>query len=444
VGNIGSMVLLICFFCGVTLFFSVNSASLRVFSHSKLKHIFKTANNRGKHSLSPEEFGVFFENNSERFILTCSFYRLIFNIVIVLLLVAVFEAASGGRLEALDYLWILLIAALLFSIFSLAIPHAWAKYGGEQILIRTYRLLIFLAWLSCPALYVFNLYDGFVKRLAGVVEGTPEELQEEKQQDFLTGLEQHKMEGVVDEEEQEMIENVLELDEKNAEEVMTPRTEITAVEVSSDLETVLKIIAKAGHTRVPVYEGDIDNIIGFVYAKDLLAEIGKDTEQFRLRDKLREPYRVPETKSLRSLLHEFQNRKLHIAVLLDEYGGTAGVVTLEDILEELVGEIEDEYEEPESVAVLKVDSNTIEVDARIYIDELNDQLSSCFENQTANTNIDEFVLPASDDYDTVGGFVLSHLGYIPKTGQTFNYSGFRFTITSAEARRIKRLRIQLI
>jgi CBS domain containing-hemolysin-like protein len=208
---------------------------------------------------------------------------------------------------------------------------------------------------------------------------------------------------------------------------MTPRTDITAVEVNSDLQTVLDTISGAGHTRVPVYEENIDKIIGMIYAKDLLTEIGKDPADFKLRDKMREAYFVPETKPLRALLHEFQNQKLHIAVVLDEYGGTAGIVTLEDIIEELVGEITDEYEETPAEPIKKIDQNTIEADARTYVDDLNDQF--------------DLNLPEDEDYDTIGGFVFSHLGYIPKTGESFDYQDLKFTIVSAEARRIKRIKI---
>jgi len=200
------------------------------------------------------------------------------------------------------------------------------------------------------------------------------------------------------------------------------------VEVNTDLQTILNTIATAGHTRVPVYEERIDNIVGLVYAKDLLAEIGKDTESFKLRAHIREAYYVPETKPLRALLHEFQSQKLHIAVVLDEYGGTAGIVTLEDILEELVGEIADEYEDTPQETTVRLDEHTIELDARAYVDDLNDEY--------------ELGLPEDEDYDTVGGFVFTQLGYIPKSGETFEYKDLTFTILSAEARSIKRLRIQ--
>ena len=304
------------------------------------------------------------------------------------------------------------------------------QYAGEKILSQTHGSLAFLALIASPVLFIFKLYDGVVRRLAGIVETTPEEQHEEKQEEFLTGLDQHRTEGALDEEEQEMIENVLELSSSTADEIMTPRTDIVAVEVNSDLQKVLETIAVAGHTRVPVYEDNIDKLIGLVYAKDLLTEIGKDQADFKLRDKMREAYFVPETKPLRVLLHEFQNRKLHIAIVLDEYGGTAGIVTLEDILEELVGEITDEYEETPAEPIKKIDANTIEADARTYIDDLNDEF--------------ELNLPEDEDYDTVGGFVFSRLGYIPKANETFDYEDLKFTIASAEARRIRRIRIQRI
>ncbi|MHC4571185.1 MAG: hemolysin family protein [Planctomycetota bacterium] len=421
-GYIGWTVLLVCFFGAGTLFFSVNSIALRIFSHTKLHDAFKAVN---KENLADN-----LVKNAEKLVLACSLYRLIFNMCILLLLLAGFAAARQGNPAFSDYLVTFIIAATIFSIFSLAIPHAWAKYAGEKMLSRTYKLLMFFSMLARPILYIFQLYDGFVKRLAGVVETTPEEDREEKQEEFLNGLERRRTEGVLDEEEQEMIENVLELSDSTADEIMTPRTDIVAVEVNSDLKTILETITSAGHTRVPVYEENIDNIIGFVYAKDLLTEIGKNPTDFRLRNKMRGAYFVPETIPLRALLHEFQNKKLHIAVVLDEYGGTAGIVTLEDILEELVGEITDEYEEKPPEPVKEIDKNTVEADARTYVDDLNDQF--------------ELNLPEDEDYDTIGGFVFSCLGYIPKTGESFDYENLKFTISSAEARRIKRIRIQRV
>jgi CBS domain containing-hemolysin-like protein len=427
------IVLLTCFLAAAALFFSVNALALRTLSRSKLQDAFEAADRKRppkrkkQHLPTPDELTDNLVENSEKLILVCSVYRLIFNTCILLLLLAAFAAAHQG-IQLTDYLLTFIIAAAIFSIFSLAVPHAWAKYAGEKILSKTHKLLMFFSRPVWPILYVFQLYDVLVKRLAGITETTPEERQEEKQEEFLNGLEQQRTEGVLDEEQQQMIENVLELSETCADEIMTPRTDIVAVEVNSDLKTILDTITTAGHTRVPVYENNIDKITGLVYAKDLLTEIGKNPADFKLRSKIRDAYFVPETKPLRVLLHEFQNQKLHIAIVLDEYGGTAGVVTLEDILEELVGEITDEYEEKPPEPVKEIDEDTLEADARTYVDDLNDQF--------------ELNLPEDEDYDTIGGFVFSRLGYIPKTGETFDYENLKFTIASAEARRIKRIRIQ--
>ena len=421
-GSIGWTVCLIFFLTAGTLFFSTVAAALRTFSRVKLQEALKAGNK--------EKLMDSLLESTEKLTWSCSLYRLIFNMGILISLLAFFSDARIPGSMLGNYFISAVIAILIFLIFSLAIPHAWAKYGGEKILSRTYKLLMFSAAILIPVLYVLKFTDAFVRRLAGVVETTPQEQQEEKQEEFLNGLEQHKMEGVVDEEEQEMIENVLELSETTVDEIMTPRTDIVGVEVNSNLQTILETINNAGHTRVPVYEEKIDRIIGFIYAKDLLSEIGKDPANFNLRDRKREAYFVPETKTLRVLLHEFQNQKLHIAVVLDEYGGTAGIVTLEDILEELVGEITDEYEKSEPEPIRKINENTFELDARTYVDDLNDRF--------------ELNLPEDEDYDTIGGFVFSYLGYIPKTGETFDYENMKFVIVAAEARKVKRIRIQLV
>ncbi len=422
------LVLGVCLLVGGTTFFSVNAIALRTFSRLQLHEAFKRSGKKEKARELTDKLIA----NAEKLVLACSLYRIIFNIGILLLLLyifserAAFETKASIVLTVGDLALALAIAAALFSIFALAIPHAWAKYTGEEILSRTHTLLMLFAAAASPLLCIFRLHDRLVRRLAGVTETTPQDQQEE----FLSDLEEHRMEGAVDEEEQEMIENVLELSETDADEIMTPRTDIVALEAGADLQKVLETIATAGHTRVPVYEGNIDNIIGLVYAKDLLGEIGKDPSDFKLRDRIREAYFVPETKLLRVLLHEFQNQKLHIAVVLDEYGGTAGIVTLEDILEELVGEITDEYEEIPPEPIRQIDADTIEVDARTYIDDLNDEF--------------ELNLPEEEDYDTIGGFVFSRLGYIPKNDETLEYENLKFTITAAEARRIKRIKIQKI
>ncbi len=408
----GWTILFICLLMGSSLFFSLNGFSLSMFSLVKLQEALKS---RNKEALFDR-----FTGKRESLFLTCSLFAVITNVGAIVMFGTSFSQSAS--------ILFFLAAVVIIEIFCVVIPYSWAKYTSDFILSRTCRSLLVLAYIAKPLLYMYRLHDSFVMRLAGVSQAVPD--QDERQEELLSVVEQGIIEGVVDKEELEMIENVLELSDSAADEIMTPRTDLIAINIKENLEGVLETISDAGHSRIPVYEDNIDNIIGLVYAKDLLAEIGKDPSGFKLQDKMRDAYFVPETKPLRDLLHEFQNQKLHIAVVLDEYGGTAGIVTIEDILEELVGEIVDEYEDTPSEEFKKIDETTVEVDARMHIDDLNEEF--------------DITLPEEEDYDTVGGFVFSYLGYIPKTGEVFEYEGLNFTISAAETRRINRIKIHKV
>ncbi len=432
-GHLWLAVLAVCVLTAMMLYFSLIVVALRTYSFAKLQEACKSI----KHKSNGEHLVDAIVASVDRLAVTCTWCRLIAQMTLLFLLMLLFNPSgavssvpdpSGAVSSAPGYGRAFAVAVSVFALFSMAIPHAWAKYAGEQVLCKSFRFLSVLAILSGPIIRAQQLCDDVIRRLAGVAKSTPQEQHDEKHEEFLTELEQRRLEGAVDEEEQEMIENVLELSDSTADQIMTPRTDITAVEIKADLQTLLDTIATAGHTRVPVYEKTVDNIVGLVYAKDLLQEIGKDPTQFKLRDKIRDAFFVPESKPLRALLHEFKGQKLHIAIVLDEYGGTAGIVTLEDILEELVGEIADEYEEIPEETMVRIDEHTIEADARSYVDDLNDRF--------------ELQLPEHEDYDTIGGFVFTQLGYIPKAGESFDYQDLKVTILSAEIRKVKRVRIQ--
>ncbi len=408
----GWSILMVCLCMLASLFFALNTLALGSFSRVKLQDAFRR--------LGREEKLEDFVQMVEPLTLTCGVLRMAANAAIILMLAHLFSDRH--------YLLTFLAAVVVLEIFNLAVPYSWSKHAGEYILPRTWELLKFLMLLLRPLLAVLMLHDRIVRRLAGVPDNDPELVQEEKQEEILSIVEQSQKEGIVDEDQVEMIENVLELGETTAAEIMTPRTDLIAVPVDANLQTVLNAIRSEGHSRVPVYEGTIDNIVGLIFAKDLLDEIGKDLSGFNLRQRMRTPYFVPESKSLRDLLHEFQSQTLHFAVVLDEYGGTAGVVTIEDILEELVGEIADEYEKPVSESFRRIDEMTFEVDARMDIDDVNSEL--------------DIELPDEEDFDTLGGFVFSHLGYIPKTGETFTYKDLKFVIAAAGPRSVKRVRIR--
>jgi putative hemolysin len=412
VDEVGWSILLLLVLTPASLFFTMNNLALQSFSRMRLQEAFENAGRQNRFDQ--------FVRHEESLAVTTGTLRLFCNVGIIFTI--------AFLLSQRHFLLAFAVAAAVLEVFSLIIPHAWAKHAGESILPYTYPILLGCSYVLKPLLFVHQWHDRLVRRLAGVQDASPELEQEERQEEILNLVEQGKMEGYVDEDEMEMIENVLELGDTTAEEVMTPRTDIVAVEINNDLNTILETIRGKGYSRIPVYEGTIDHIIGLIYAKDLLTVIGLDTGAFNLREKLRPVYYVPETKLLRDLLHEFQTQKLHIAVVLDEYGGTAGIVTIEDILEELVGEIADEYEQTPAETFRTIDEQTYEVDARMYIDDINSEL--------------ELELPEEEDYDTLGGFVFSHMGYIPKVGERFDYNNLQITITAAGPRAVKRLRIK--
>jgi len=321
----------------------------------------------------------------------------------------------------------LVLALLLVLVFGVAVPTAWAKYCGEWLTVRSLPLLAVLRVICLPVTVVLQMFDPLVRRLAAVPVRDEKSYADELEQEILNVVSEGERHGAVDEEEKEMIESVIELSDTYVEEIMTPRTDVVAISKDSELDTVIESIRANGHSRIPVYEGTIDTIQGILYAKDLLR---RDTDEpFDLAKIMRPAIYVPESKLVRQLLREFQEQKVHIAVVLDEYGGTAGLVTIEDILEELVGEITDEYDTDAPAELDRIDEQTVEVDARMKIDELNDELN--------------ISLPEDDDYETIGGFVFSRLGRIPVVGEAYEHENIGIQVIEADLRRILRLRLSI-
>jgi len=230
--------------------------------------------------------------------------------------------------------------------------------------------------------------------------------------------------GILEAEEEQMINAVIELGSRRVHEVMVPRIAIVGLPVSATFDEVVDRVIEEGHSRVPVYESSVDEVVGILYAKDLLPLLKSDAAaRTSLRNMLRTPVFVPESMSIDDLLHEFQRRKVHIAIVLDEYGGTAGLVTIEDLLEEIVGEIQDEYDEEEPL-VEQLDEDRVRVDGRASVDDLLDLW---------DMKVD---LEDEDQYDTVGGFVYHRIGGVPSPGDEIRFSGLRLTVETTDGRRV--------
>lgn len=238
-------------------------------------------------------------------------------------------------------------------------------------------------------------------------------------------MDEGQAKGFITDEETEMVHGVLELKETTASSIMIPRTDLSSASIDSTLGELLELVTNCGHTRIPIYKDNIDEIIGILHAKDLLKLFGKDPDSGIDPNILRKTYFVPGNQKVSTLLRDFKSKNTHLAVVTDEYGGTAGIITIEDILEEIVGEIMDEHDHEEPMLNV-IDEKTVIVDARLETEKLEDHFN--------------IKLPEGD-FESVGGFIIHILGKIPETGETVAYKGLEIKIKTADERKIDKVLI---
>lgn len=265
---------------------------------------------------------------------------------------------------------------------------------------------------------------GFIELVSRLMTGR-KKITEEEIHDFIEASEE---EGLVNEEESEMIRSIFSLRSTVVREITVPRTDMACVSVDATVREVLDTIIGCGHSRIPVYEHTIDNIIGLLYAKDLLKCWGEQEDQIQVRAIMHAPYFIPETKNLEQLLQEFKRKRVHLAIVIDEYGGTSGLITIEDLLEQIVGDIQDEYDFEEVLFTVNNDGS-INADARMPVEELEEQFNIQIER---------------DKFDSVGGLIFHLTGKIPATGDIIKGSGLQLTILDADERKIKKVCIARI
>jgi len=321
---------------------------------------------------------------------------------------------------------IAVVAALALTVW---LPSAVTPIWAAPFLLRTWGLWRMLVAVFAPCLALARGFAWLATRLSGQLPTaqTEESLEEE----ILTIVTEGQREGLLEEEAREMIEGVIEMGDATVGDIMTPRTDMNAIPAGLSLRDAAAAVVEAGHSRIPIYDKSRDDIVGVLYSKDLLAELIKPEEaQASLAALVRQPVFVPETKPVSSLLEEFQKSRNHMAIVLNEFGGVAGLVTIEDVLEEIVGEIVDEHDEDFVDGIKQIDERTSEVSARMTIGELNDRLG--------------LQLPESDDFDTVGGFVFNEMGHLPTPGEQVNWRNLRFTVLDISRRRIEKLRVEVL
>ena len=276
--------------------------------------------------------------------------------------------------------------------------------------------------------WMVKFVDEVIRRLSGASLDSTD--QAEAEAELLRSIEQTHREGGLDEGAVALLENIVEFTSTDVGEVMTPRTDVDGLEYTDDPVEIRRFIGEIGHSRIPVYEEDLDHIVGILYAKDLVRWLGEQDPAFALRPLLRRPIVVPETKQVADLLADFQRSEVHMAMVVDEYGGTAGLVTIEDVLEEIVGEIVDEHEpdDEDQPGLHTMTDGRFEVDGNFHIDDLNEAL--------------ELGLPEDEEYDTVGGWLMACIGHVPETGESHDENGHRFTAIATTPTQVERISIE--
>lgn len=326
----------------------------------------------------------------------------------------------------------LIIVTLILSYFTLVfgelVPKKIALQKPETISMFCVKPIKMISRIASPFIKLLTFSTYIITKPFGMDEGNTEEIL--SREELKTLVSEGQAHGVLNKKEKEMINSIMEFDDKTAKEIMTPRINVFAVDMAEPKEEYLKELLNTKYSRIPVYEEDVDNIIGILFMKDFFKEAVKyGYNKVDIKAILRKPYLVPESKIARDLFRELQQSKKQIAVLIDEYGGFSGIVTMEDLVEEVMGDIEDEYD-PVSYKIKKLDDSTYMIDGLVTIDELNNRL-----------DLHLF----SDNYDTISGYLIEHIGSIPKEHEerTLEIDNLVFKLESVKHKRIDKVKLYI-
>jgi putative hemolysin len=344
---------------------------------------------------------------------------------IVHLLEPILQTFSSGWLKSISYPVSLFITTILMLLFVQLVVYQIPRLIGRRYAIRISLLVApVLRWgiaILYPVIAFVNSFTVLFLSTESRKRAAPVSRPEIQHY-----VELARRAGIVESGEYEIINRVLEFSQTTAKEIMVPRPDIVALDMDTPREEIIKVVTEEGYSRIPVYKESIDNIIGIIYAKDLINMIAYD-EVIALADVIRPANFVPETKRISQLLREFQQQKIHVAIVIDEFGGTEGIVTLEDIIEEIVGEIHDEYDEVKQTYIRNTDGTWV-IDGGMNISDFNRTFSA--------------QLPEDVDYETVNGFLHKVTGRIPNVNEEIQFGNMSFTILRKSSRRIEKIRVQ--
>ena len=338
--------------------------------------------------------------------------------ILSILTIRVYAPTSGPFLV----LWIIVVAVVIL-LFGEIIPRRAAEINPEAFVIKNIKKLNFIAVLFTPLVFIVNGLGRLFMMIFGIKQDQKKSITEDVLRDMVDISHE---EGVLENEEKFMITNVFDFGDQTAKDIMIPRVDMICVDVESDYDELMDIFRKDQYTRMPVYEEDTDNIIGVINIKDIL--LSETNGDFSVRKYMREPFYTFESKKVSRLLNEMRKSSFNVAIVLSEYGSCVGMITMEDMLEEIVGDIRDEYDEDEekNLINIKVADNEYLVDGSMRLNDLNDLLD---------------VKLSSEDYDSVGGYVTELLSHLPETGESVVDSGLKFIVEAANETRVEKVRI---
>lgn len=328
--------------------------------------------------------------------------------------------------EQIALVSITIVLSYITLVFGELFPKRIALQKSEAIAMFSVMPVYYVSKVALPFIKLLSFSTNILVKITGINrDGLEEKVSKEEIKSLVEVGQEH---GVINETEKEMINSIFEFDDKVAREVMTPRTEVSLIDINQPVTQFIDKLLDEKYSRIPVYDDDIDNIIGVLYMKDFIVEARvSGFENVDIKSILHQPYFVHEGKNIDKLFKELQSSKNHMAILIDEYGGFSGIVTIEDLIEEVMGNIEDEYDDDEP-EITQIDTNTYLVNGLLSLDELNDHLHLDLE---------------SENYDTVGGFIINALGHIPKKDEqkTIEYGNVIFKIEEVKEKRIEKVRI---
>ena len=421
----------------VNAFFAMSEIAIISLNDTKIKHLADEGDKKAKQIVKLTE-------NSSRFLstiqigvtlagfLTSASASASFAGIITKAVVGRWPGLSAGLISAVSVVVITIITSYFSLVLGELAPKKIAMQAPEKVSYKVVGILLFFSKLVKPFVKFLALSTNGVVRLFGFDPNADEENVTEEEIRLMVDAGEEK--GVIENTQAEMIDNIFEFDDLDAGDIMTHRTDMVAIEATRALDEVADLCVENGYSRLPVYKDDQDNIIGVIYAKDLLKYVGRNIpSKLTIEKIMRKPLYVAETQACSDIFKAMNESRTQFAVVVDEYGGTAGIVTLEDVIESIVGNIRDEYDDDEEEEIVQINETTFTIDGTTNIDEVNSR---------AGVKLPE------GDYDTRAGFIIDRLGYLPDENTelplTIEYENIRFTVLSMDERRLEEIKVEIL